>query len=178
VGQTEDHMAEATIGSLDNLATATAMDRGVVETWAEANSRLARQLEERSNELKEVKALLKKERSERKGQITFNPYSENYCWSHGCKVAKSHTSQSCNYPKSGYKHEATKDNNMGGSQANKELCAGVTYLNKSEEFEDCRTQPLLEHHEIAIVDYDCTVNFLLINYPFQNKVKSQNPLRV
>jgi hypothetical protein len=31
VGQTEDQMAKATIGSLANLATAAAADRGVVE---------------------------------------------------------------------------------------------------------------------------------------------------
>jgi hypothetical protein len=80
VGQTEDQMAEATIYTLANLATATATDRGVMATLTEANSRLARQLEDRSNELKEVKALLKKERAERKGQRTFNPSPDNYCW--------------------------------------------------------------------------------------------------
>jgi ribosome-associated translation inhibitor RaiA len=63
VGQTEDQMAEATIDALANLVTATATDRGVVTTLDEANSRLAKQLEDRSNELKDIKALLKKERS-------------------------------------------------------------------------------------------------------------------
>jgi hypothetical protein len=54
----------------------------------------------------------------------------------------------------------------------------VTSLNISEKFEDCCTPPILEHHETAIVDYGCTGHFLLINAPFQNKVKSQNHLRV
>jgi hypothetical protein len=36
VGQTEDQMAVATIGALANLATATAVDRGVVATLTEA----------------------------------------------------------------------------------------------------------------------------------------------
>jgi hypothetical protein len=45
-------------------------------------------------------------------------------------------------------------------------------------FEDCRTPPLLEHHETAIVDSGCTGHFLLVNAPCQHKVKSQNPLRV
>jgi hypothetical protein len=49
-------MDEATIGALANLATATATDRGVVATFTEANARLAKQLEERYNEFKEVKA--------------------------------------------------------------------------------------------------------------------------
>jgi hypothetical protein len=83
VGQTEYQMAEATIGALENLATATATYRGVVATLTETNSRLVRQLEDRSNELKEVKALLKKERAYRKGQRTFNPSPENYYWTHG-----------------------------------------------------------------------------------------------
>jgi hypothetical protein len=51
-------------------------------------------------------------------------------------------------------------------------------LNNREKFEECHTPPLLEHHETSIVDSRCTVHFLLINAPCQNKVKSQNPLRV
>jgi hypothetical protein len=46
VGQTEDQMAEATIGALANLATATAADRGVVATLMEANARHVKQLED------------------------------------------------------------------------------------------------------------------------------------
>jgi hypothetical protein len=49
----------------------------VIENLTEANSLLAKQLEDRSYELKDIKALLKKERAERKGQITFNPSPEN-----------------------------------------------------------------------------------------------------
>jgi hypothetical protein len=66
VGQTEDQMVEATIGALANMAnmaTATATDRGVVTTLTEANSRLAKQLQDCSNELKDIKALLKKGKS-------------------------------------------------------------------------------------------------------------------
>jgi hypothetical protein len=73
VTHNEDHMAEATIGSLANLATATAADRGVVAALTQANSRLAKQLEENSSELRELKALLKKEQSEKCGQRRFNP---------------------------------------------------------------------------------------------------------
>jgi hypothetical protein len=60
VGQTEDQMVESTIGALANLETATATDRGVVATLTEANSRLAKQLEDHYNKLKEIEALLKK----------------------------------------------------------------------------------------------------------------------
>jgi uncharacterized protein YpuA (DUF1002 family) len=75
----EDQMAEATIGALSNLATATAADRGVVAALTQANSGLAKQLEDNSNELRELKALLKKERSEKRGQRSFNPSPRNYC---------------------------------------------------------------------------------------------------
>jgi hypothetical protein len=120
VGQTEDQMAEATIGALANLATATAADRGVVATLTEANARLAKQLEDNSNEMRELKGLLKKERTERRGQHSFNPSPNNYCWTHRYKVANTHTSLSCNFPKQGHNQEATRAESMGGSQANKE----------------------------------------------------------
>jgi predicted dinucleotide-binding enzyme len=55
VGKTEDQMAEATIGALSNISAATAADWGVVATPTEANARLATQLEDNSNELRELK---------------------------------------------------------------------------------------------------------------------------
>jgi hypothetical protein len=120
IGQTEDQLAESTIGAKANLATTTAADRGVVETLTEANARLVKQLEDNSNELRELKALIKKERFEKHGQRSFNPSPNNYSWTHGYKVGNTHTSLSCKLPKQGHKRESTRANNMGGSQANKE----------------------------------------------------------
>jgi prephenate dehydrogenase len=62
----KDQMAEATIGALANLATATASDRGVVAAITQANSRLVKQLEDNSNELRELNALIKKKRTEKR----------------------------------------------------------------------------------------------------------------
>jgi hypothetical protein len=67
---------------------------------------------------------------------------------------------------------------MGGSQANKECCAGAATLNNKTMFEDCPTPSLLEPHETAILDSGCTGHFLLVNAPCLIKVKSQNPLTV
>jgi hypothetical protein len=120
VGQTEDQIAEATIGALSNLATATAAERGVVAALTQANARLAKQLEDNSNELGELKVLLKKEHTEKRGQRSFNPSPSNYFWTHGYKVGSTHTSLTCKLPKQGHKSEATRADNMGGSQANKE----------------------------------------------------------
>jgi phage shock protein A len=67
VGKTEEQMAEETIGELANPSTATVADRGVVATLTKTNARLAKQLEDNSNELRELKALIKKERTEKTG---------------------------------------------------------------------------------------------------------------
>jgi hypothetical protein len=120
VTQNEDQMAEATIRAFTNLATATASDRGVVADLTQANSRLAKQLEENYSELRELKAMLNQERREKRGPISFNPSASNYCWTHGYKIGKTHTSLICNTPKPGHKTEATRADNMGGSQVNRE----------------------------------------------------------
>jgi hypothetical protein len=120
VGQSEYQMVEATIGASVNLDTATAADQGVVATLTQANARLVKQLEDNSNELRELKALIKKEITEKRGQRSFNPSTSNYCWTHGYKIGNIHTSLTCKLPKSGHKKEATRADNMGGSQANKE----------------------------------------------------------
>jgi hypothetical protein len=124
VAQTEDAMVEATIGALANLATATASDRGIVSTLTEANASLIKQLADSAKALKEVKEILKKERAERghvgRPRAVYTPHPTNYCWSHGYKLSAAHTSASCSYPKPGHKRDATKDNNMGGSQAKKD----------------------------------------------------------
>jgi DNA-binding IscR family transcriptional regulator len=47
-------MFEATIGALENLATASAADRGVVAALTQANARLVKQLEETFSELRNL----------------------------------------------------------------------------------------------------------------------------
>jgi hypothetical protein len=120
VAQPDEDLAEAAIDAFANLASATAIDRSIVATLTEANARLVKQLEESAQALKEVKALLKKERGDRASCTPFAPSVDNYCWSHGYKLARNHTSMNCLYPKTGNKKEATKSNNRGGSQALKE----------------------------------------------------------
>jgi hypothetical protein len=118
--QNEDQMDEATIGALANLATSTAADRGVVAALTQANSRLVKQLEEHASELRELKALLNQERRDKRGPRSFTSSASNYCWTHGYKVGKTHTSLTCNTRNPGHKSEATQTEDMGGSQANKE----------------------------------------------------------
>jgi hypothetical protein len=113
-------MAEVTISALANLATATASDRGVVAARTKANSRLVKQLEETSTELRELKALNHQDRRDRRGPRTLAANATNYCWTHGYRVSKTHTSQNCNTHGPGHKAEATRADNMGGSQTNKD----------------------------------------------------------
>jgi hypothetical protein len=54
----------------------------------------------------------------------------------------------------------------------------VATLNYKTTFEVCRTPPLLEQHETAIVDSVCTGHFLLVNATCLNKVESRTPLAV
>jgi hypothetical protein len=92
----------------------------VVAALTQAISLLAKQLEDNSSELRELKALLNQERRDKRVSRSFNPSSSNYWLTHGYKVGKTHTSLTCNTPKPGHKTEATRAENMGGSQANRE----------------------------------------------------------
>jgi hypothetical protein len=118
--QNKDHMAEATIGALANLATETASDRGVVAALTQANARLVKQLEETSSELRELRALHHKERRDRRVPRNGNATVNNKCWTRGYKVGRTHTRLTCTTRNPGHKTEATRAGNMGGSQANKE----------------------------------------------------------
>jgi hypothetical protein len=120
VSHNEDHMSEATTGALSNLAAATAADLGVVAALRQANARLAKQLEDNSNESRELKALIKKECTEKRGQRSLNASPINHCWTHGYKVGSTHTSLTCKLQKPGRTKEAARADNMGGSQANRE----------------------------------------------------------
>jgi hypothetical protein len=118
--QTEDHMAEAIIGALANLATATAADRCMVAALTQDNARLVKQLEETSSELRKLRALHHQERRDRRVPRNVKATANTYCWTHGYKVGRTHTSLTCTTHNPGHKTEAARAANMGGTQANKE----------------------------------------------------------
>jgi hypothetical protein len=113
VAQPDENLTEAAIDAFANLASATAVEQSIVATLTEANSRLAKQLEDSSQALKEVKALLKKERGDRVSHRPFAPSVDNYCWSHGYKLARNHTSMSCLHPKPGHKKRSHQEQQHG-----------------------------------------------------------------
>jgi hypothetical protein len=118
--QIEDHMAEATIGALANLETATAADRGVVAALTQTNTHLVKQLEETYSELRELRALHHQERRDRRIPRNGNATANNYCRTHGYKVGRAHTSLTCTTRRPCNETGETRADNMGGSQANKE----------------------------------------------------------
>lgn len=50
-------------------------------------------------------------------------FNQNYCWTHGWHVHNNHTSENCRNPRGDHQKDATRDNNKGGSQKNKNLVA-------------------------------------------------------
>jgi hypothetical protein len=52
------------------------------------------------------------------GRKRFN--NSNYCWTHGYDIDGRHDSSNCRNPNEGHQHGATRNNPMGGSEANKQ----------------------------------------------------------
>ena len=50
------------------------------------------------------------------------PGKGSWCWSCGHDMPPGHDSKNCKWAKEGHKHNATVNNQMGGSQRNKHLC--------------------------------------------------------
>jgi hypothetical protein len=96
------------------------VDRVIVATLTDANYRLTEQLEENDQALMDIRALLKKESNDCGARKPFAPSIDNYCWTHGYKIAKNHKSVKCMYPNNEHNRDTTKSNTMGGSQTNKE----------------------------------------------------------
>jgi putative hemolysin len=92
-----------TIGALANMATTTAADRGMVAALTQTISRLVKQLEETTSELRELKASFHQERCDKKGPRSFNASASTYCLTHGYKVGKTHTSLTYNTRNIGHK---------------------------------------------------------------------------
>ena len=75
------------------------------------------------NELQQQLNNLKKENASLRNNRLRRPRSRrdngNYCWTHGYCVGNKHSSETCQNKAPGHQDRATRDNTMGGSQANK-----------------------------------------------------------
>jgi hypothetical protein len=103
---------QETVDALANLATATASDRstlaGLTTALAAANAEIA---------------TLKQQLTERPAASQNASHQQqrfkhgNYCWTHGFRCGRNHTSATCKWPGEGHRKDATKDNKQGGSEA-------------------------------------------------------------
>jgi hypothetical protein len=125
IEQGRDDSMQDTFDAIAQLATATASDRGTVATLTTTNAKLVNQMEaahaliaQLKNEIATLKNKIKNAWQGQRPVKTTN--NDSYCWSHGYKVAKSHTSATCNMKKSGHQDTVTKIDNMGGVQWGKE----------------------------------------------------------
>jgi hypothetical protein len=134
--------------ALDNLANAATNDRQVVtqltasnHTLSEANKALTIQLQQALATITTLTTANNNKTSERNtshqnkqtpaattftGRKPFNHKEwlasldpEGYCWTHGYKVVKGHSSSTCQGKNGGHQDEATRSNTMGGATRGK-----------------------------------------------------------
>lgn len=110
---------------LTNLLTATKAGNTADNNNDTRLNDITNLLKQQANELKQVKGAMTslKTTGANRTKNTRQPADPNgYCWSHGYKVAPGHNSGtcSCKLTDPNHKTEATRENNMGGSQKNKD----------------------------------------------------------
>ena len=174
----ENHhqMAEA----LANLVTATALDWQAFQTLVETNQNLATQLKTAQDEVMALKNVLKGRKPP--GREWLKPDPNGYCWMHGYHVSIGHSSKTCKTKVVGHQDDATRANNMGGTQYGR--CHGQSMvMTTSDEFTNYSdtSQLQIPPHPLdrhpAIMDTGTTGHFLLCNAPCLNKCPSTSPIQ-
>ena len=134
--------------ALVNLATSAATDRELLTTLATTvanindhiqrlnkppvasvhnsettNSTALSSITSSVTDLQQQLADLKRENEQLRNKQTRRPRTRrdngNYCWTHGYHVGNKHTSATCQNKAPGHQDNATRENTMGGSEANK-----------------------------------------------------------
>jgi hypothetical protein len=120
---------DATIDALANMATAMSADRATMSQLTKSIAELTAQLTAKDSEIASLKNRPRNNNSTT-NNTSRNSHNHNrppmpdcggYCWTHGYRVSKQdHTSVNCRcWKDNGHKGEATRNNNMGGSQHGK-----------------------------------------------------------
>jgi hypothetical protein len=112
--QSESFYTE-TADAFANLAMAATADKYLLSTLTSTNATLPGILREKYTLISKLQAQLRNTNTA--NPTTTNTAKTNYCWSHGTRVSKSHTSEACLYPKEGHKKEATRVNRIDGKDA-------------------------------------------------------------
>jgi hypothetical protein len=130
---TMDSFVNETADAFANLATATASDRQMLANLTAINKELTTQLAAKDSEIVSLQNNNRSSSNKRPNECNSHRPNDcnsndgrrrynntNYCWSQGFDCAKNHNSQNCRFPNDGHKRDATRDNTMNGSTANKE----------------------------------------------------------
>ena len=104
-----------TADALASLGAAQEADRQAFCQLVITNFDLADQLKVALGEITSIKNLMHNKSTNAKPKT--RPQNNNYCWTHGFRVADDHTSKTCKNPKTDHQQTATKTNQMGGSTA-------------------------------------------------------------
>lgn len=111
--------------ALEELAMAAATDKASLTTLINTNADLVAQIATKDKKIQELLARIATlEKKQPSGAKVFEP--DGYCWSHGSKVKKDHTSATCKKRKPGHMMEATRNNRLGGKEYNKGWGAPLT----------------------------------------------------
>jgi hypothetical protein len=51
--------------------------------------------------------------------VAKHPFAGNYCWTHGHRISKEHTSATCAHKAAGHRNDATSSNTLVGSEKDK-----------------------------------------------------------
>ena len=112
--------------ALDNLALAATSDKATVQQLTDANLALTTTVATlTATNKKLVDAAAKKKPGATAGgrtpaELADKPFPGGYCWTHGHRVRKSHTSKTCTNKTEGHDDKATSKDTKGGSTANKD----------------------------------------------------------
>jgi hypothetical protein len=125
----------------------------------------------------------KPEKPKRPPRIITN---ETYCWTHGYRVSATHNSKTCTRRAVGHQEEATRDNNMGGSQVGKPNqvwqvgASEKTVINKINNniIGNLTRTPPKQTHTPAIFDSGTTGHYILCDTACFDKRPTSQPLTV
>ena len=102
--------------ALDNLALAATNDKTVLEQLTAANLALTSTVATLTATNKKLADKAKSVTPGTPRKVTKHLRPGNYCWTHGHRVSKDHTSATCGNKAAGHKDDATLSNMMGGSE--------------------------------------------------------------
>ena len=182
--------------ALANLATATQSDCTTVANMSKTIADLTLQLGQANMKLAEAQSSIATITSKlakigtRPNRSTTSPAGPSdrlekygYCWSHGFKITKGHSSRNCENQKSGHRTAATRDNTMGGKLYNKGWDKWRSVFDKlvNKHINVIETTNTITHKHVdnlATADYGTSGHFLKSNSPCVDKIIATNQLGI